>query len=479
MADGRRAYGPWTWPSTSRARRGPTVLAVFLSLLVACGPDAAPDPCVDVLSDACQLETVRALASEAPRQAVARALEIEDPLVRDAALLEVVRLTGLDACPDVTHPTTRDTCDDVRGRRHLWDGGPAPGPEDAEGRDPRHVAEARARAGDLDGARASCAQLTDARDRDECAFRIADAVEHASIPERLELCAASGSFRHQCREHLRRAAIHEAVLEVRGQGFLGVLDALEGVEGEVDPGRTSAGGDDDSFWTEALVQVFLSIESSSLGATRALESGLALEDPRRRVVDTARAYAWDMGTEAVAPDLDALISAYAVGVLESPLPQLGPTDPLPWGPGEHPSSAFGRRPWPLEPSMACGLSARDRRAVALLWAQMSGEPGAFVPVAVSGLADAHPVVRAYAVTAALEHVLDRGGDAAQAAQPLIEALERLERDPEPVLVSLGGRAAVALEAGTPMRDAEAGRVLCGRARPVVPGADRLLEADPR
>ncbi len=426
-----------------------------MAWLVACNGTPA-GPCDDPAADACHVEQVRALAASSPRDALAEARRIADPQTRDAALLELVRLTGMNACPDVTNATARGTCDDLRGRRHLWGAG---NPVDPEVEDKQ--AEDAARRGDLDEARAECAAVVDRSSRDECAFRVAEAAASTPVGERVVLCADAGQFADHCQEHMRREGIRQAVATARGGGFVAVVAELAAVQpvvsvrGGGDPGR------DDAFWTDALSQVFLALDPAALGTVRAVEAALPAGDPLRAVVETSRAYAWAAGTTPDVADLPALLVAWRAAVPEATAPALAPDAPLPWS-TRRPAAPWGNRPWALDPAGGCRLQGDDRVAVALLWALMAGDTARFVPVAASALDADPPAVRAYAVTALLEHVFDKGAELGPATAPLLDRLDRLAADADPVLASVGSEAAAALRSGKPPRRTDGGRKLCRR-----------------
>lgn len=434
-------------------------LPLWIGLMVGC----SDLPCDDPSSDACHLHRATSLAAEQPRRALDEARAIRDDQTRDAALLELVRLTGMNACPDVVNPTARVTCDDLRGRRHLWGAGTAVDTEVEDKQQRRRNAEAAARRGDLGAARASCREIRDPRSRDECAFRVAEAGSGVSAIERAPLCAEAGEFADHCLGHLRREGIREAVGRARGGGFAAVVAELEPV------GVALAADDEvgrDGFWQDAFGQVFLALEPAALAGTSGVEASLAVDDARRDTVAVARAYAWVVGAEPAVTDFAGLQEAWrAEKSRVADGGGLSPTDPLPWAQRPTLDAPWGNRPWPLDASGGCVIDAEQRVQVGLVWGLSAGDSALVLAPLASAVDTGPPVVRAYAVSAALEHVFDKGAGDGAVLRPLRDAFDRLAADADPTLSAVGTEAAAALLSGKPPRRTDRGRALCGKGRP--------------
>lgn len=220
--------------------------AVATSLLVlGCG-SRLPEQITDCKDTACRLAWLNEALARDPAAATAGLDTIPDQIERIALVSELTEANpGKTAalCPRLPRGASRDRCDRINGRPHLWnkpmetnselprtrDGGgpptsllPAPPPSSsrysalrggpgpcANRSDVNACLQAGAlrdaRAGNAEGAALSCAGIVDEKWRAECMFVAAETIVLdrgvAGYKDSVDLCTAAGDFATNCLSH--------------------------------------------------------------------------------------------------------------------------------------------------------------------------------------------------------------------------------------------------------------------------------------
>ncbi len=310
------------------------------------------------------------LASAGP-EAAAEAINDIDDEVAQLALLEALfighgdRFTRNQLCDRLASPGTRERCNELSRRPHLYLRGPSSEDsrvatdrshcgDDCLGQDTPlrcavRAAEEAVEAADAEPGR-SCLCLEDARMRWECLFQTAEALVLArgilAYPTALELCESSGDFRVSCDEHLvQRLATPAPPLVGDGSEGWGergeVARAIRRVHVQIAP--REAARSVDRYWSAAFVEAFrdgVQVSPDLLGslskvARRHLRAALAwrlLELDTPRPADLEAQVEWlgrALAGEDVLGDVDSLEPASYAALRQAPPPPRSPETPEP------------------------------------------------------------------------------------------------------------------------------------------------------